>query len=269
MTNEKYPNFVLPKVYLVGYTTLNVGGLTQYLEETGQTEFIKEVQQAEEQKLSDGEILCSFYAKLCYKSLVLGKNDNISKVRAIADNIEATINSGHGSVFEHCNLNFVTTNCSRIYTHELVRHRVGTAFSQTSGRYVRSDSLKVVIDPILEPIYSEIEELRNITEDWYNKMVQKLGLNEMKNFDAKKKMTSALRRMMPNGQSNEMGFSMNLRTLRQTIEARTSRHAEWEIRFVGNQVYELVKDKYPAIFADSKIEIVEGLGEITFKNKKI
>ncbi|MES3038269.1 MAG: FAD-dependent thymidylate synthase, partial [Bdellovibrionota bacterium] len=174
-----------------------------------------------------------------------------------------------GSVFEHCFLNFVVTNASRIYTHEMVRHRAGTAFSQTSGRYVRNDELNIVVDPILEPIYDLVEEARAYLEDWRLRAEEKIGVNEEKSFAKKKKITSALRRLSPNAQSNELGFSLNIRTLRQTIEARTSEHAEWEIRLIFNQVYDLVFKSYPAIFADAKLELIDGLNQITFKNKKI
>jgi thymidylate synthase (FAD) len=246
-----------------------MNGLMQYLEDTDQEEFYHEIIQAQSEGLSDGEILCSFYAKLCYASLTDKKNKNISKVRKIYDNLIGVIDSGHGSVLEHATLNFAVTDCSRVYTHEQVRHRVGTAYSQTSGRYVRSDVLNVVVDPILTPIYNECEDLRAYIEDWYNRMVKKLGLDETKHFNQKKLMTSALRRFMVNGQSNEIGVSVNLRTLRQTIQARTSEHAEWEIRYIFNQIYELVKDKYPTMFIDAKSTIIRNIPQITFKNNKI
>lgn len=266
----EYKNFVLPKVFFIGYTTLNFNGLIKYLKYTNQEEFIGDISNAQEDGISDGEILCSFYAKLCYKSLTTKHNKNISKIRSIEDNIISTIDSAHGSVFEHCNINFVVTDCSRVYTHEQVRHRVGTAYSQTSGRYVRGNELNLVIDPILEPVYYEIELLRQEIENRYVQMESIMGLNnEGLSFDKKKKITSALRRILPNGQANEIGYSVNLRTLRQTIEARTSRHAEWEIREIYNQIYDLCKDKYKLMFVDAREEEIEGLREITFKNKKI
>ena len=85
----------------------------------------------------------------------------------------------------------------------------------------------------------------------------------MKSFDRKKKITSALRRFAPNGQSNEIAFTLNLRTLRHTIMVRTARHAEWEIRKVFEQVYLLLKDKYPTIFHGAKEALYEGILEIT------
>jgi thymidylate synthase (FAD) len=265
----KYPNFLLPKTYLIGYTNIDLEALKEYLNDTGQSDFLIDIDQAQQEGLDNGEILCSFYAKLCYASLTLNKNKNITKIRDIANNIESIIESGHGSVIEHCNINFVATNCSRVFTHELVRHRVGTAFSQTSGRYVRSDKLNLVIDPILKPAYDLFEEGRDYLEKLYKRIEERFDINNIKEFSRKKKLTSAFRRILPNGQCNEMGFSLNLRTARQTIEMRTSEHAEWEIRYIYNQIYKLLKKKYKVMFFDANEEEKEGLLEITFKNKKI
>lgn len=260
---------VTPQTYLVGYTCLDTQGITEYLNNTGQEGFLEEIEQAIKEGLSQGEILCSFYAKLCYASLVLGKNENISKTRSIYDNILGTIKSGHGSVFEHCSLNFVTTGCSRIYTHEQVRHRVGSAYSQTSGRYVRTDEISFVHDPILDDCKDLIQDALDYLEKTYKAMEERKAINYIKDFAIKKKITSAMRRILPNGQGNELGHSVNLRGLRHTIVQRTSRHAEWEIRLIYNQIYDLVNNKYPAIFADSKKELVDGLMEVTFENEKI
>jgi thymidylate synthase (FAD) len=260
---------VKPKTYWIGSTSLHEGALAEYLTDTDQLDFAKEVEQARKEGLSDGEILCSFFAKACYAALTTEKNKNISRVRGIYDNIIGTIKSGHGSVFEHCQLNFMVTNCSRVFTHELVRHRVGTAFSQTSGRYVRTDSLNMVYDPILDPAKDEIKETLELLEQQYQKIQAAMDIDNVKSFDVKKKITSAMRRVLPNGQANEIGFSVNLRSLRHTITMRTSAHAEWEIRLIFNQIFELVKEKYPAIFADAIIEEVDGLNQITFESASI
>lgn len=254
---------VTPEVYFIGSTVIDPDGLNAYLRASGNEDFMETVAAARNADLSHGEILCSFYAKLCYASLTLGKNANVTRVRDIPENLKACFDAGHLSVFEHAQLNFVVRNCSRVFTHELVRHRVGTAFSQTSGRYVRGDSVDIVFDPILEPVRSEIETLQYLIEERYRLMVQKMGLDDMKDFGKKKKITSALRRVLPNGQSNEMGFSLNLRALRHTVQMRTSRHAEWEIRYVYEQIYRLVKDRFPMIFYGAQEEMVDGALEIS------
>jgi thymidylate synthase (FAD) len=241
----------------------------QYLKDTGNDEFWESVVAARNNGLTSAEILCSMFAKLCYKSLVVGKNANISRVRDIDSNIRGCFDTGHGSIFEHVGFNFLISDCSRVFTHELVRHRIGTAFSQTSGRYVRpiddegNGILDVVFDPILEPVKNDVLDVISFLETRYSAMVDKMGLNDMKDFTRKKKITSALRRILPNGQSNEIGFSVNLRTLRHTIMMRTGRHAEWEIRLVFEQLYLLLKDQYPTIFHGAKEEVVEGIIEVS------
>lgn len=258
--------FVTPKVYFLGMPSVDLTGLLTYLRDTEQQDFIADWDEAKSRGVSDSEALCSFYAKLCYKSLVLGKNENISSKRSIWDNFLGILDSAHGSVLEHMNLNFVCTNCSRVLTHELVRHRAGWAYSQTSGRYCRPgpDGIDFVHDPILDPVADDIKETLAYIEERYQSMVEKMGLNQDKvSFDRKKKITSALRRILPNGQANEIGFSINFRSIRHFLQTRSSRHAEWEIRCVAAQVYDIVCERFPLLLSDAKVEVVERYAEIT------
>jgi thymidylate synthase (FAD) len=253
---------VRPEVYLIGETCIDPSGMHEYLKASGNLEFLEAMQDASNQGVTNGEILCSFYAKLCYASLTEGKNKNVTRVRGIPGNFKAILDSGHGSVLEHCQLNFVARNVSRVFTHELVRHRVGSAFSQTSGRYVRGDEVDIVFDPILEPVRHRVEHLQRVIEEYYQTMVGEMKLDAMTDFDQKKKVTSALRRVLPNGQSNEIGFSLNLRSLRHTVQMRTAAGAEWEIRTAFADVYRHVKARYPLIFCDAREREVDGILEV-------
>lgn len=256
-------NFVHPKVYLIGFPQVHMPGLLEYLIDTGQEDFYKDWEKGKENGLSDGECLCSFYAKLCYQSLVVGKNKNITKIRSIWNNLVGAFESSHGSIFEHCNINFIAANVSRIETHEHIRHRVGAAYSQNSGRFIRGDHIDFIHDPILDEIREDIKDVLDYIEGKYNGMVKKLGLDEETNFDKKKKITSALRRILPNGQANELGFTFNIRELRHFVMLRSSRHSETEIRHVAEQVYKLTKNKFPLLYYGAKEEMVEGILEIT------
>jgi thymidylate synthase (FAD) len=254
-----------PVVELVAKTELTSEGIARYLNATGNEDFEKSIDQAFNAGLSGMEVLVSMMAKLCYKSLTLGHNANVTRVRDIRSNIESAISSGHGSVLEHASMSFIVRDCSRIFTHELVRHRAGTAYSQNSGRYIRLDSIDVVVDPILADVEPEILEIAQYIEDRYAVIAGKLGLNEPGiNFDRKKKLTSALRRIAPNGQTNEIGFTVNLRALRFIIQKRTDRAAEWEIRHVFAQVYEIARGIVPTLFCDAKVESFSGLPQVTF-----
>lgn len=263
------PQLVFPKTFLVGYTTMAEGGMAEYLEATNQEAFGEVMTKTMfEEGISLGECLCSFYAKLCYASLVPERNNNISRVREIVDNIKATLAAGHGSVFEHLQLNFVTTNCSRVMTHELVRHRAGTAFSQTSGRYVRTDTLAVVNDPLLGASRNLILQHLAQTAAFYRRLEMRYGLRPpdaeykasgewynplVKDFATRKKLTSALRRFLPNGQANEIGWSVNIRQLRHMLMLRTSAGAEWEIRSVFCEVFSIMRKRFPLLVHDATV----------------
>lgn len=260
---EAYMKFVEPKTYLIGHSTVNKEGLQAYLRQTGQMDFLLAFEEAVEDGLTPEEALISFYAKLCYKSLVLGENKNVSRIRDIKSNITNCLNVGHGSVFEHIWFNFVTTDCSRVFTHELVRHRIGTAYSQTSGRYCRINSIDFVNDPLLKSqenhISTELEQL----ERHYVQLENNTNIDQSRSFTEKKKLTSAFRRMLPSGAANEIGWSCNIRAVRHMIMMRTSRHAEWEIRKVFNQVFDILRARYPLLFEDAITEEVDGLREVT------
>ena len=254
---------VTPKVYLVGQTEVNLDEITKYLDDSDNTDFLKSIEEAQVAGISTAEILCSLFAKMCYKSLTLGQNKNVTRIRDIKDNLIGCFKTGHGSIFEHISFNFIAADCSRVFTHELIRHRPGMAYSQNSGRYIRVDEIDIVFDPILEPVKDDIIETIDFIEKKYKEIEDKLNINNIKDFELKKKLTSALRRIAPNGQSNEIAFTANLRSLRHLILVRTSRHAEWEIRVIFEQVYKIMKEKYPLMFADAREEVVDGIIEVS------
>ena len=299
---------VKPQTFLIGYSGIDMEGLKSYLQYTGNLDFLESINKAVDQGLSDGEILASLYAKICYASLTLGKNSNVTRVRDIPDNLIACFTAGHGSVFGHAQLNLITTNCSRVFTHELVRNHIGTEFSQTSGRYCRLDIINLIFDNILDGCQDIVYEVLKKTEDSIYLMECRKGLrkppsldpayyqvsavgefyltpeatliyreehgeelwNKVKwvpdntfDFNTRKKITSAIRRIAPNGQSNEIGWSINLRALRHVIQMRTSRHAEWEIRLVMGQVYDLVRAKFPMIFHGARVKYYDDLPEVS------
>jgi len=242
-----------------------MGGITAYLEATGQSAFMDDWKQGRAEGLSGAECLVSMFAKMCYRSLVLGKNTNVTSTRNIRANLESVIKSGHGSVWEHVSLNFITTDCSRVFTHELVRHRVGVAYSQTSGRYCAiDDHLDLVFPPdhLTDEIRELLEAHRRTTITTAKNLQDRL-IPVGADFATKKMMTSMIRRIAPNGQTNEIAWSANLRALRHMIEMRTSHHAEWEIRLVFNQVADIVKERWPMLMFGSKVEVVDGLAEYT------
>lgn len=261
------PELVTPRTFLIAETQLVRPGLNDYLSRTEQGMFMSDVVDHHTKRGVrdiDADILCSFAAKLCYSSLVPGRNPNLTSTRSIEDNLRAVIAQGHHSVLEHIQLTFVTTDCSRVFTHELIRHRAGCAYSQSSGRYIRIDKLRIVLPPEIRDNFPDavLMPLLRMLEDVAQNVSSRFDWPSL-SFSEKKKLTSALRRLLPNGIANEIVWSCNLRALRHILQLRSSRHAEWEIRRVMSQVWSLVKDRYPLFFEDAKVEMVDNLPEIT------
>ncbi len=259
---------VEPKVYLIQEPKILLDGLTEYLEETGNLEFLELMEEARVAGVSDILSLISFSAKLCYRSLSLGKNANVTRTRSIADNIVRTIEEGHGSVFEHAQITFILRDVSRVLTHELVRHRVGVCYSQESGRYCRIPKEGpgmylpscIVENPEATSIF---EHIVDTCTDGIQKLYQLFNIDDG-NFALKKILTSAIRRISPTGMANDIVFSVNLRALRHIIKMRTNRAAEEEIRKVFGQIADIVEERYPLLLHGGVKEIVNNLPEWTF-----
>ena len=259
---------VEPNVFLVGETKLNKEGFDSFLNEIGVPNWFSDGK-------SEAEVIVEGAGKLCYMSFDTSLNQNLTKTgtRTNFDYIqEGLIGQKHTSVLEHVSINLVLTNVSRVFTHELVRHRPGAAYSQTSGRYVRTDELSFWIpscikeNPALEVLFTQAIIAQEV---FLREMVKVAGLDEMTgrgDFAKKKVLTSAFRRIIGNGVANHIEATYNHRALRHIIAMRTSRHAEEEIRLVFNKVYGLVRDRYPAIYADAKATLVDGHYEIKFSD---
>jgi thymidylate synthase (FAD) len=110
-----------PQVYLVGRQSIAQEGIDAFLrdaEANWQTDTAVGAEQ-----------LCEAAGRLCYMSFGKGRKTNQEYLSHI-------IEMAHGSVLEHAVWNFVVAGVSRSFTHELVRHRAGFAYSQLSQRYV-------------------------------------------------------------------------------------------------------------------------------------
>jgi thymidylate synthase (FAD) len=274
--------FVQPKAYKIAETKLIDDGVLAWLTDLGGEECLAHVSG------SDGEKLIELAGRRCYKSYKEGLNPNVTKIRKDSDVYhENVLKSGHGSVDEHSSVTFAFENVSRVFTHELVRHRAGTAMSQESLRFVRLDKLSFWMPKIFKEAAEKSNNPRVRSEAWneaemlikktlteleevQRKLAELYDIENIKDFDMKKKLTSAFRRLAPDGLGTGIVFTFNHRALRHVIEKRTSRHAEEELRLVFGQVAEIVMKDYPFIYGDfEKIDTGDGLFEYIPKYMKV
>ena len=255
-----------PKVFLVGESTVNSEGLNDFLEYIGAPKWASTA-------TSSAELLTEVYGRMCYKSFGTELNPNITQVRPNNESyISNLLEKGDGSVLEHSVVNFFFCDVSRVFTHELVRHRVGTAISQESLRYVRLTDLKGYMpvsiqenDQAMTIFAKTFEELSNLQKE----LAELYDLDNENSFDVKKQVTSAMRRLAPIGLATNIGWSTNFRNLRHVIEMRTAPWAEEEIRLVFAEVAEIAISKWGNLFADYKMEMVDGIPYYTTNNPKI
>ncbi len=221
---------------------------------------------------TDADVLTEFAGKSCYMSFDKNLNLNLSKVGGRPNSAyiqDGIIGNKHGSVLEHSTVTFFLTNVSRVVTHELVRHRAGTAFSQTSGRYVRSDEVDMYVpfelakfpgaSDVIKRAVREMEE--NVAE-----LVEITGIEDMTDFGMQKGLTIAFRRIPGNGQATNLVMTANHRAGRHVIGMRTSVHAEEEIRYIMADVAEQLKERFPTIYGDM---IENADGEWVFAHSKV
>ena len=257
---------VEPRVFLVGETRVVEEGLRAYLDHAGVPGWATDAP-------SDSERLCEVFGRLCYRSFEPGLNPNVTRVRqGNRAYLSHVLEVGHGSVLEHAVLNFIFADVSRVFTHELVRHRAGTAVSQESLRFVRLDRLSAYVPTeiresdegmaVFVKTMEQLERLQNELADLYE-------IEDEKAFARKKKLTSAFRRVAPMGATTVIGWSCNFRTLRHVIEVRTAPDAEEEIRLVFGKVYEVTKDRYPNLLGDYEVVQVDGLPWMKTTHRKV
>ena len=277
---------VEPKVFMVAENIVNDVELHGYLEHIGAQGWTSQKGNRDGnvgrngQGRGDLREIVEVMGRGCYKSFGTELNPNITRVRE--DNptyLKNIIDIGHGSVLEHGWVSFMICDTSRVVTHELVRHRAGTAISQESLRFLRLEDMGLWIpeayknDPNSQDIFEETWEYLELQ---YARLIERAEVIEGQDFDSlpfskKKYYTSAARRVAPIGVSTNIGLSCNIRAARHIIEMRTDEHAEEEIRLVFAKIATILKHKYPVLFEDYEVEDkgFDGNPEYTTSSRKV
>jgi thymidylate synthase (FAD) len=261
--------FVKPKVFHVAQTRIIESGMQGYFDALGIPDWVTDAP-------TDAERLVEVMGRGCYRSFQAGMNKNVTKIReGNAVYIGNILNTKHGSVIECATDSYIFLDASRVLTHELVRNRVGNSFSQESLRYVRLDALKGYFPRVFEEhpkkdqLMAFFKATFELLEGAQVQLAQILELDAIKEFDTKKRLTSAMRRLAPIGLATMIGYTGNHRSIRWAIEQRTDKVAEEEIRLVFGEVAEEQRRCYPNLYQDMTGEMVDGFMKYSFVNSKI
>lgn len=268
-----------PSVYLVARTQLYMPGVTTFLDDQGlewPTELLGHRHRLEETGgPTDAEQLVEMMGRICYMSF--GQKAGNKTNRAYLENLIGLNRDGvaHGSVCEHPVFNFIITGAGRGFTHELVRHRVGVAYSQLSTRYCdfEREAEEGTWEPgfVLPPLSSVDHDIRQLmassyelSRETYKKLVGMFEekLKEMlqdevwalpvektpSRRDIRKAARGAARDILPIGLESIIGFSANARTLYNMIVLRGGPEAEAQIREVFCQICDIMIQQMPTLF---------------------
>jgi thymidylate synthase (FAD) len=262
-------DFVQPQVFHVGQTRIIESGMQAYFDALGIPDWVTDAP-------TDAEKIIEVYGRGCYRSFQPGMNKNVTKIReGNAPYLKNILGTKHGSVVEHATDNYIFLYVSRVFTHELVRNRIGNSFSQESLRYVRLDALKGWFPKVFAE-HEKSDELRALFQATFKllegaqvQLAQILDLDTVKDFTSKKKLTSAMRRLAPIGLATMIGYTGNHRSIRWAIEQRTDKAAEEEIRLVFGEVAREQQRCYPNLYQDMKMEIADDIPQYSFANSKV
>jgi thymidylate synthase (FAD) len=216
--------------------------------------------------------------QLCYLSFGPGRTKNADGSK-YHGNIKT---SRHGSVLEHPTYSFLVYGIDRSFTHELVRHRVGVAYSQVSQRYVDGKTLRFVE----RPEYQRDAELHARFESWidrctveYDEVAKHLArlqaqgdatLSGEKRTELRKKVNQCARSRLPNETEAPIMFSGNVRAIRHVIEMRADGPADLPIRAVGVRLLLIMKQIEPTLFDDySIVKLSDGTFGMQTEHRKV
>ncbi|ABR50570.1 thymidylate synthase, flavin-dependent [Alkaliphilus metalliredigens QYMF] len=209
------------------------------------------------------EKLTASAAKLCYSNSdiqSLRSNLQEDKVKGFIDMLAGL---GHESPFEHISFTFGIEGVSRSLTHQLVRHRIGSSYSQKSQRYVKEGSFEYVIPPEVESdpravvlFIKTMEEIQGA----YDRLAELLFQKHYQGFVdggqspgqaksmAEKKAIEDARFVLPNACETKIVVTMNARALFNFFHHRCCNRAQWEIKELAIEMLRLLKDVAPTVF---------------------
>lgn len=260
-TESGTPYLQAPGVVLISRPQVEIGGMRGFLEgydpELGFTDYLDDPTE-----LSGGARLSKTAGQVCYSSFGPKRTRN-EKAQRYFDNLSS---SGHGSVYEHASFSFLLYGISRSNTHEIIRHRAGTAYSQLSQRFVSGKVLRFVErpeyqeHPALHKRFCErIDHLAREYDEVAEELLALQGegderLGGEKRTDRRKRVQQTARSVLPNEAETTMVMSANVRAWRHVIEMRTDPHAESEIRNLFTRIFLCLRLAEPQLFGDYELE---------------
>jgi len=215
---------------------------------------------------TEAEEIVEIAGRVCYMSF--GERQSPRDNRTYLDNL---IRSGHESVLEHVSWTFLIERVSRAFTHQLVRHRPGWAYSQLSQQYHDEAGAGFIEPDELRGIPEALEEWRGAVERAraaYIKITDLLRQTASREGkEPLRAMRSAARSVLPNATETKIVATANARALRHFLDVRGSIEGDSEMRHVCSEMLKILRLEAPNLFADFSIDTLPDGSAIVVHNR--
>lgn len=182
----------------------------------------------------DPLFVISMCARTCYNSR---SKDSID---TRADFVKGLIRSGHTSTLENAIATFDIKGISRVCQNQIVRHRIGCSYCVESMRYVDVSERDCVVPYKVRAVDQGADDYVKLLKEYYKSLVR----SDVPKEDA--------RMFLPLGMTCNMTMTMNFRALRHFLQLRLSKRAQWEVRLLAKEIYNICADKWPWLVEDIK-----------------
>lgn len=204
------------------------------------------------------ERLVEFAGRVCYLSFGSKQSGKSS-----AEYIQNLIRNGHESVLEHAVWSFVISGVSRAFSHQLVRHRVGFAFSQLSQQYHDESEARFVRPAGIEKIPEVATAWEKVTDETllaYRNILNALdrsteAMSSKPQKETLRAIRSAARSVLPSATETAVVVTANARALRHFLKLRGGIVGDAEMRCVSSALLDKLRPEAPALFSDFSVEL--------------
>jgi thymidylate synthase (FAD) len=192
--------------------------------------------------MTDGDALSEFAGRICYGSE--------ERMGTAPDFVATRIAQGHESIIEHGSATFLIDGCSRICSHQLVRHRLAS-YSQLSQRFVDLTDLNETLTNSALTVREVVDAWCVIPPTFGNSEVVAMYQAILAYISARERgeRKEDARGLLPQWVRTRLVMSANFREWRHIIAVRCDKAAQWEIKEIAQAIRKQLEQVAPGVFS--------------------
>jgi thymidylate synthase (FAD) len=237
------------QVYLVAAATLNTSansGLARFLSD-------RRLEWDPEPGVTDSERLVEAAGRVCYMSFGPWPRPK----RQNAEYLANLIRQGHDSVLEHATFTLLITGASRALSHQIVRHRIGFAYSQLSQQYHEESDAAfaepplVQSDPKMAALWrQQIRAAVSAYKELLDSATSATATLDLPEKERTRLARSIARGVLPNSTTTVLMVTGNARAWRHVLKTRGAIAGDLEMREYCIAIFNVLLAAAPNLFQD-------------------